>query len=379
MELLNRAQTLLPWMTEVRRTLHRHPEPGNKELFTAEYVESVLRELGLSPRRLLDTAVIADLHGGAPGPTVALRADMDALPVTEDSGVEYASLTPGMMHACGHDLHMTAVLGAARLLTELPFAGTVRLLFQPDEELNGGAQRMIDAGTLDGVSMVFGCHVRPDLPAGQIGTREGPFYAASNPFSIILHGKSAHGAEPQKGADAVMAGARIVTALQERLARHHTPAVLTVGSFHGGRQCNLVADHAVLEGILRTFGKEDRLLLTEELQRIARETADPLGVTAEVRITWGYSGITNPAEGVRVFRQAAESLLGQDVCRTQDPVMITEDFGAFLEQVPGCFWHLGTGGDAPLHNGSFCPPEECLPLAAALHAQTCLTALAAQQ
>ncbi len=373
MELLNRAQALLPWLTEIRRTLHRHPEPGNGEFYTAEYVETVLRELGLSPRRLLDTAVIADIHGTAPGPTVALRADMDALPVTEESGAAYASQHPGMMHACGHDLHMAAVLGAARLLTEMPFAGTVRLLFQPDEELDGGAQRMVDAGALEDVSMVFGAHVRPDLPKGTVAVCEGPFYAASNPFAITLHGKSAHGAEPQNGADAVLAGARIVTALQERLTRHPSPAVLTVGSFHGGRQCNLVADHALLEGILRTFGGEDRLLLTSELERIARETAAELGVTAEVRITWGYSGITNPPEGVQLFRQAAAQL--QTECLSATPLMTTEDFGAFLEQVPGCFWHLGVGGEAPLHNGRFCPSEDVLPLAAALHVQTCLTAL----
>lgn len=373
MELLKRASALLPWMTEVRRTLHRHPEPGNQELFTADYIEELLKELGLSPRRLLDTAVTADIVGGLPGPIVALRADMDALPVEEASGVSYASEHPGMMHACGHDLHMTALLGAARLLTETPFAGTVRLLFQPDEELNGGAQRMIDAGALDGVSMVFGAHVRPDLPKGTVSVCEGPFYAASNPFSITLHGRSAHGAEPQKGADAVMAGARIVTALQERLTRHPSPAVLTVGSFHGGRQCNLVADHAVLEGILRTFGREDRKLLTSELERVARETAAELGVTAETNITWGYSGITNPPEGVRLFRKAAAQL--QTACLQAAPIMTTEDFGAFLEQVPGCFWHLGVGGDAPLHNDRFCPSEDVLPLAAALHVQTCLMAL----
>lgn len=373
MDFINQAVALLPWMTEVRRTLHRHPESGNEEYVTADYIENVLNTLGLSPRRLLHTAVVADVYGGTPGPMVALRADMDALPVTEATGVSYASEHSGMMHACGHDLHMAAVLGAARILTETPFAGTVRLLFQPDEELNGGAGRMIDAGVLDGVAMVFGCHVRPDVPEGAVAVCEGPFYAASNPFSITLYGKSAHGAEPQKGADAVLAGARIITALQQRLSCHPSPAVLTVGSFHGGRQCNLVADHAVLEGILRTFGAEDRQLLTSELERIARETAGELGVRAEPSITWGYSGITNPYEGVRVFRKAAEQL--QVDCLQAEPIMTTEDFGAFLEQVPGCFWHLGVGGNAPLHNDRFCPSEEVLPLAAALHVQTCLTAL----
>ena len=167
MELLNRAQALLPWLTEVRRTLHRHPEPGNRETATAEYVETVLRELGLSPKRLLETAVIADIPGSASGPVIALRADMDALPVAEASGADYASQTSGMMHACGHDLHMAALLGAAKLLTGLPFAGTVRLLFQPDEELDGGAQRMIDAGALESVDAAMMIHsaIAP-LPIG---------------------------------------------------------------------------------------------------------------------------------------------------------------------------------------------------------------------
>ena len=183
MGFLTEAKAISPWIIDQRRWLHRHPEHGNKEFKTAEYLCQVLRELGMEPKRLLDTAVVADLVGGKPGPIIGLRADMDALPVTEETGLDFASEHPGMMHACGHDMHMAAVLGAAKLLAahrdELP--GTVRFLFQPDEEVRGGAARMIEAGCLEGVSQVYGAHVRQELPLGSVGICPGPYYAANNP------------------------------------------------------------------------------------------------------------------------------------------------------------------------------------------------------
>ena len=369
-----------PWILEQRRALHRCPEHGNREFRTSAYLCQVLTELGLAPKRLLDTAVLADLAGEKPGPVIALRADMDALPVQEATGLPYASENPGMMHACGHDLHMAALLGTARLLAshraELP--GTVRFLFQPDEELDGGAARMIDAGCLEGVSQVYGAHVRPDLPAGMVGTCSGPFYAASNPFTITLRGKPAHGAEPQNGADAIVAGAQIVTALQTLVSRRMAPtapAVITVGTFQAGTQCNIVAGEAVLEGILRTFGQENRRFLTEALTDLVRGIAASMGVEAQVEITWGYPGIVNHREQAELVRRAAQTLLGPERVTEDQPRMVSEDFGYYLLERPGCFFHMGVGGPAPLHSDRFCPEEGPLPDLSALHAQIAWSAM----
>ena len=381
MNFLREAQSISPWMIQLRRAFHRRPEHGNKEFHTSAMICRTLESLGLTPRRLLDTAVTADLTGGRPGPMVALRADMDALPLQEATGLPYASEIPGMMHACGHDLHMAALLGAARLLSDhqADLPGTVRFLFQPDEELDGGAERMIQAGCLEGVRQVFGAHVRPELPAGQVGIRYGASYAASNPFTITLRGRAAHGAEPENGADAIVAGAQIVTALQTLVSRRMAPtdpAVITVGSFQAGTQCNILAGEAVLQGILRTFGEDNRTRLTGAMTGLVNGVAAAMGVEAQVDFTWGYPGVVNHAAETALVQKAAEDLLGPDRVTVLDqPVMTTEDFGYFLQKVPGCFYHIGVESPAPLHSDRFCPDESALSAAAALHAQVAWTAL----
>lgn len=379
MELLTKAQADFPWIQSLRRQIHRHPEHGNQEFETAALIEATLTGLGLKPRRLLDTAVVCDIEGAAPGKTVALRADMDALPIQEETGLPFSSEVPGMMHACGHDFHVAGLLGAAKLLCRAQFSGRVRLLFQPDEELDGGAKRMMDAGCLAGVDAVFGAHVRPDLPVGQVGVRYGAFYAASNPFTIRLHGLASHGAEPERGADALLAGAQLVTALQSLVSRRVAPtdtAVLTVGTFHAGVQENILADHAELKGILRSFGEENRKKLTAAVEAMATGIAAAMGVTAETKFTWGYPGILNHQAETALVERTARTLLGEEsVTVLAAPTLTTEDFGYFLQQVPGSFYHLGVGGSAPLHASHFCPDEAALPVLAALHAQVALAAL----
>lgn len=379
MELLTKAQADFPWIQSLRRQIHRHPEHGNQEFKTAALIEETLTGLGLKPRRLLDTAVVCDIEGAAPGKTVALRADMDALPIQEETGLPFSSEVPGMMHACGHDFHVAGLLGAAKLLCRAQFSGRVRLLFQPDEELDGGAKRMMDAGCLAGVDAVFGAHVRPDLPVGQVGVRYGAFYAASNPFTICLHGLASHGAEPERGADALLAGAQLVTALQSLVSRRVAPtdtAVLTVGTFHAGVQENILADHAELKGILRSFGEENRKKLTAAVEAMATGIAAAMGVTAETKFTWGYPGILNHQAETALVERTARTLLGEEsVTVLAAPTLTTEDFGYFLQQVPGSFYHLGVGGSAPLHASHFCPDEAALPVLAALHAQVALAAL----
>ena len=362
------------WIIAQRRWLHRHPEHGYKEFQTSEYICQVLKDLGMEPRRMAETAVVADLVGGKPGPVIGLRADMDALPVQEQTGLPFASENLGMMHACGHDLHMAAVLGAAKLLAshreELP--GTVRFLFQPDEEFLGGAERMIAEGCLEGVSQVYGAHVRQELPLGSVGICPGPYYAANNPYKITLRGKGSHGAEPHNGTDVIVAGAAVVQALQTIVSRRMAPtepAVVTVGSFHAGSQNNIIPNEAVLEGMMRSFGEDSRKRLTDHFRSVVEGVAAVMGVEAEIEIRWVHPGVVNHKAQAQLVRKAVEKVLSPEYAVEDHASMVSEDFGCFIQDLPGCFYHIGVGGPAGLHSAHFNPEEWPLSNAAAVHAQ----------
>lgn len=383
--LLSEAAALEAEIIALRRNIHRHPELGRSETATSSLVERTLNALGIETRRIAGTGIVGELRGAEPGPIVALRADMDALPIQEQTGLAFASETPNIMHACGHDLHTAALLGTARLLATRrnSIYGAVRFLFQPDEEGDGGAQRMIDEGCMEGVSAVFGAHVAPELPVGTVGVRFGKAYAASNPFDIMLYGRSAHGAEPHLGADAIVAASALVGAIQTLVSREVSPldpAVISIGSFHAGTARNIIADEAHISGIIRCFGAEMRTHLTRRLTALAEGIAAAHGVQADVRIQWGYSGIINDPAMTALVRDSAAGLLGQGaVTVEQEPSLTTEDFGAFLEHAPGSFWHIGVGRPdcpcVPLHNPCFNPDESALRFAAALHAQLAMDAL----
>ena len=371
-DFINEAERIAPELATLRRAFHMDPELGNREYHTAARIEAALNGWGISTRRLLDTAVIGVLKGALPGPSVALRADMDALPLAETTGAEFASRNPGVMHACGHDVHMTAALGAARLLAErrdvLP--GSVAFLFQPDEEGRGGAQRMIDAGALEGVDAVFGAHVSPDLPAGHVGVRYGKFYAASNPFRVVVRGVSAHGAEREKGVDALGAAAALVCRLIDLpKSLPDGPCVLTVGTFNAGTAENVLADRAEFGGIIRTLGPDARSEMKRLFRRTADEVASQWGATAEVALTESYPGVVNDDAMTALAERAARKLLGDDrVHRIERPTMTTEDFGLFLQERPGSFYHIGAGCPLPLHNTAFLPDARAAVTAAAVHA-----------
>ena len=371
-ELIHEAENIADELAALRRAFHMDPELGNREYHTAARIEAALNGWGIPTRRLLDTAVVGVLKCALPGPCVALRADMDALPLTETTGAGFASRNPGVMHACGHDVHMTAALGAARLLAShreaLP--GSVVFLFQPDEEGRGGAQRMIDAGALEGVDAVFGAHVSPDLPAGHVGVRYGKFYAASNPFKIVVHGVSAHGAEREKGVDALGAAAALVNRLIDLpKSLPGEPGVVSVGAFHAGTAENVLADRAEFGGIIRTLGPEAR----SEMKRLFRRTVDEVvqawGATAEATLVESYPGVVNDDAMTALAERAARKLLGDDrVHLIQRPTMTTEDFGLFLQERPGSFYHIGAGCPLPLHNTAFLPDARAAVTAAAVHA-----------
>lgn len=372
MNTFDRAQACANKFYAIRERIHRHPEMGNQEFKTAALVEETLRGLGIETQRVTETGVVGTLTGGRPGKTAALRADMDALPVTETTGVDFASETPGVMHACGHDVHTTAALGAAMLLAEhretLP--GTVKFFFQPDEEGNGGARRMIAAGCMEGVDAVFGAHVAPDLPAGTVGVRYGKFYAASDMFTVTVRGRSAHGAQPDKGIDALAAAAAMVSELRALPAKYISdPAVLSIGTFHAGTARNIIADTAEFSGIMRTLGPDDRSALKRIFRETIEEISSRFNTAAEINIIESYAGIVNSEAETRHVQQTAESLLGKaKVCVLDHPTMTTEDFGYFIDAAKGSFFHIGAGCTAPLHNPKFLPEPLTIITLAALHA-----------
>ena len=370
-DVLAEARALAGELSTLRRAFHRQPELGNREFATAARVEAGLQALGIETERLLDTAVLGRLRGGRPGPCAALRADMDALPLQEATGADFASQTPGVMHACGHDVHMAAALGAARLLAarreSLP--GGVVFLFQPDEEGDGGAQRMIAAGGLRGVDAVFGAHVSPDLPVGSVGVRFGKFYAASDVFRVTVHGRSAHGAEREKGVDALAAAAAMVAAALRLPEDLDERGVVSVGTFQAGTAGNIVADRAEFAGIIRTLGPEARAEMRRRFTGTVARVAAEYGATADCQLRASYPGVVNDDAMTALVERAASALLGPDrVHRIAEPTMTTEDFGYFLMERPGSYYHIGAGCALPLHNAGFLPDERAVVIAAAVHA-----------
>ena len=364
---------------DLRHTIHRHPELGNAETETSALIVRVLKHLDWQVERPVGTAVSATLNGRYPGRTVAFRADMDALRIQEATELTYASEIPGVMHACGHDFHCAGLLGAAMVLRgwQDSLHGSVRLLFQPDEEGDGGAQRMIDAGCLQGVDAVFGAHVDPDLPAGAIGLKYGKMYAASDVFRVIIHGESCHGASPDEGIDAIAIGAQVVTALQQVVSRRVAPtdsAVLTIGSFHAGAQGNVIADTAEIKGILRTLGPETRGKVKELFTRTVEGVCAAMGARAEIHIRESYPGVVNDDQMVDLARQTAAKLLGDErVILMDKPTMGTEDFGCMTQVVPGAFYKIGVrnpeiGAVHPIHSPKFIADDAAMVNLIALHA-----------
>lgn len=371
---LAEAKELSEELYALRRDFHMYPERGNSEFRTTAAIESYLHTCGIETRHYTETGVVGILRGALPGDVVALRADIDALPVREETGVDFASRNDGFMHACGHDVHTTAALGAAKLLSEHreSLRGTVKFFFQPDEEEEGGARRMIEAGCMEEpkVSAVFGAHVAPDLPQGTVGIRFGKFYAASDVFDVTVTGKSAHGAQPEKGIDALCAASRMVTALKELPKQFPTEkTIVSIGYFQSGTVRNVIADKATFSGIIRTLGADTRLKMRELFYRCLESINSQCGTQLDIRLRGSYPGIVNNDDMSRLAMDTAAALLGAErVAEINEPTMTSEDFGYFVDAAKGAFYHVGVGGDAPLHNCRFLPDESVIPTAAAVHA-----------
>ena len=366
-------------LLELRRALHAHPELSHQEHETARRLVEALTALGVRDvRRLGPTGVLARIPGrGARGDAVAIRGDIDALPITEATGLPFASLTPGVMHACGHDLHATWAVGAAALLLREPAAHDVVVILQPAEERGDGALEMIEAGVLDGVGMIFGGHVDRRFEVGQVVAEAGPLAASADTFEIELTGRGAHAARPHESADPIVGAAAIVSTLQTIVARRLNPAtagVVTVGTMHAGTAPNVIPDRATLGGTIRAVDGASRALMVDEVRRIAEGTAATHRLDARVTFERGTPPIVNPPGAVAVAREAATALLGPGALVPLGTLnMAAEDFAYYLERVPGCFLRIGArepGGEfVAAHSPKFQAAEEAIFVGAAVLAE----------
>ena len=373
-------------LTEWRRDLHQHPELGYQERRTQKVVAEKLRAWGMDAihEGMGQTGVVATLHGrNGPGEAILLRADMDALPILEETGLDHASKNEGVMHACGHDGHMAMLLGAAKHLSETRnFDGTVYLCFQPAEEGGAGAQAMIDDGLFERfpARAVYGMHNTPGVPVGQFTVRPGPIMASADEFVIRVRGSGGHAAMPHETKDPVLAGAEIVTALQSIVSRKVDPlkpAVLSVSTFHAGTISNVIPDEAVLSGTVRTLHAEVYEQIKAEMERVCSRVAEAHGVTATIhREAIPYPATVNDPEQTAFVVDVLDSLVGpENVERNCEPTMGGEDFSFMAQAKPGCFVFIGNGDTAPLHNAGYDFDDEAAPFGVAYWTKLVETAL----
>ena len=374
-------QLLAEPLTALRRELHEHPELSGREVETVRRLRAFFDRPPFEVLPLsMDNALAVRIPGRGSGKRVAIRADMDALPVQEWEGNPIRSQNAGVMHACGHDMHMSFVCGAGLLLAQARerFAGEVLLIFQPAEEIGEGAQQLLDDGLFDRypVDHILGGHVKPELAAGKISVRTGPVMAALDGFHIEVVGKGGHGACPHACRDPIVAASAVVLALQTVVSRTTEPSktcVLSICCIHGGETDNVIPDRVVLEGTLRTVDREQRAACIDRLRTIAVSTAAAMGCEANVLIHRGMPLVVNDEGTTEICRARATALLGADRVTVLPVDTVSEDFSVFAQQVPGCFIHVGTrapGTDFyPLHSDRFCPSDELLPLGAAIYAE----------
>lgn len=339
---------MLPDAIDLRREIHRHPELGIDNPDTQRRILDALSGLGLDIRTGDGlSSIVADLVGARPGPTILLRADTDALPMTEESGEPFSSIVEGRAHACGHDAHVAMLVGAARILSEHrdELAGRVRFIFQPGEEGDGGARIMIDEGVTDGVDAAFALHVSPNIPVGYVACRPGPIMASTDDFWVKVKGKGGHASTPHFGNDPIPVACEMVTALQTMVTRRidaFNPAVITVGKISAGSTFNVIPESAELLGTIRTVSDWTRMSVTAGFERVVRNIAAAHECEVEMTMTPGYAVVRNDVSFVEFARLTAHDVLGEDkYFELPSPIMGAEDFGYILEKVPGAMAFLG--------------------------------------
>jgi amidohydrolase len=377
-------------MISLRRQLHQHPETALQEFQTQKVIAAKLKSVGCKVNaKLWKTSVVGLLSGVGKGRTVGIRSDMDALPVTEQTGYPFASKTPGKMHACGHDVHMATVWGAAMVLSELrnEFSGNVKFLYQPSEEIHpGGAKPMIEAGALrkPDVEMMFGLHVDSSIPVGTIGAKDGPMMAQADDWSIEIIGRPGHGARPHETIDPVVTSANVILALQtiaSRKVNPFIPVVVSVGVINGGTATNIIPEKITLKGTARSLTPELTENLPKMIEKIVAGICQTHGASYNLRYNRGYPVLVNNKKVCDIYRMAAKELGGSKaVVELEFPSMGAEDFSYFARAVPGAMIRLGVGNkkigaDKPWHHPGFKVDESAIPFGASVLALAALAAL----
>ncbi|MBD2022384.1 amidohydrolase [Leptolyngbya sp. FACHB-36] len=358
------AATLAPRLIEIRRHLHSHPELSGQEFQTAAYVAGVLSSCGLHVKEGVGkVGVVGELLGQEDDRLLAIRTDMDALPIHERTGLDFASRQPGIMHACGHDVHTTVGLGTAMVLSQLgqTLPGTIRFLFQPAEEIAQGASWMVKDGATENVSGILSVHVFPSIPAGVVGIRYGALTAAADDLEITIMGESGHGARPHEAIDAVWIAAQVITTLQQAISRTQNPlrpVVLTIGQINGGRAPNVIADHVRLLGTVRSLHPETSAALPAWIEQIVASVCQTHGARYTLNYRRGTPSVQNDRSLTQLLHAAADEAWGaQGVQIIQEPSLGAEDFSIYLEHVPGSMFRLGVGfrdrHNHPLHHPQF--------------------------
>jgi amidohydrolase len=366
------AQTLAPRLIEIRRHIHANPELSGQEFQTAAYVAGVLSSCGISVQENVGkTGVMGDLIGlGVDDRILAIRTDMDALPIQEDTQLDFASRKQGIMHACGHDIHATVGLGVAMVLSQLSekLAGTVRFLFQPAEEIAQGASWMIRDGAMRGVSSILGLHVFPSIPARTIGIRYGALTAAADDIEIFIHGESGHGARPHEAIDAIWIAAQVITTLQQAISRTQNPLrpmVLTIGQITGGRAPNVIADQVRMVGTVRSLHPATYTNLPQWIENLIANVCNAYGAKYELNYRRGVPSVQNHPGLTHLIEAVSREAWGNNrVQILAEPSLGAEDFSLFLENVPGMMFRLGVGHSAqlnpPLHHPQFMADEAAI-------------------
>ena len=378
---LKEAYNIKDELIAIRRDIHKHPELGFQEERTSKLIKDFLTNEGIPYKESAKTGVCASIKGEKTGieKVIALRADMDALPIEEKNNVSYKSVNKGKMHACGHDSHTTILLGAAKILNEhkADFSGIVKLFFEPAEETTGGAPLMIEDGVLENpkVDFVVGLHVNEDIETGKIMVKSGSVNASSNPFKVKIKGKGGHGATPDVAIDPIVTASLIITELQTIVSREVHPArpvVLTVATIHSGTASNIIPDEAEISGIIRTVNEEDRTFIKKRFRQIVEGTAKSHNCSVDITIEEGYPSLINDTEVVNRILKAAEEVIGKEnIVEQKESSMGVESFAYFAKERPAAFYYLGTKNllkstDKPAHGPFFNIDEEALPLGTAL-------------
>ncbi len=358
------AETLKPRLIEIRRHIHSHPELSGQEHQTAAYVAGVLSSCGIVVQEAIGkTGVIGELVGRTDDRLVAIRTDMDALPITERTSLEFASRKPGIMHACGHDVHTTVGLGTAMVLSQLGevLPGNTRFLFQPAEEIAQGASWMVQDGAMNDVSAIFSVHVFPSIPAGSVGIRYGALTAAADDLEIIIMGESGHGARPHEAVDAIWIASQVIATLQQAISRTQNPLrpmVLTIGQISGGRAPNVIADQVRLQGTVRSLHPETHANLPDWIEGIVANVCNAFGARYEINYRRGVPSVQNDLALTQLLEASAREAWGSDrVQILSEPSLGAEDFAMYLQYAPGTMFRLGVGyrdkANYPLHHPQF--------------------------